>query len=69
MKKILKIISLAFVCSFMVFLNSCKLIGKDGVDGKNIEIQTSDTHIQWKYEDETNWNKFIALEVLKRDIE
>ncbi|NLN50818.1 MAG: hypothetical protein GX149_04270, partial [Acholeplasmataceae bacterium] len=69
MKKILKIISLALVCSFMVFLNSCKLIGKDGVDGKNIEIQTSDTHIQWKYEDETNWNNLIALEVLKSDIE
>ena len=29
--------------------------GKDGVDGKKIELQVNDTHIQFRYEGDTEW--------------
>jgi hypothetical protein len=41
------------------FLNSLK-----GTDGKNIELQTSSTHIQWR-EDGGVWNNLVTLSSLK----
>lgn len=45
--------------------------GKDGIDGTNgtdgreIELQTSKTHIQWRYVGELKWKDLIALKELK----
>ena len=33
-----------------------------GVDGKQVEFNVSDTHIQWRYVGEADWNDLIALE-------
>lgn len=39
--------------------------GAKGEDGQEIELQKSDTAIQWKYADDTNWTDLVALEELK----
>ncbi|MBQ7226918.1 MAG: glycoside hydrolase family 3 C-terminal domain-containing protein [Clostridia bacterium] len=39
--------------------------GAPGADGREIEIQKSATHIQWRYEGETEWKNLVALEDLK----
>lgn len=39
--------------------------GKNGTDGKEIELQTSKTHIQWRYKGELKWKNLIALSELK----
>lgn len=38
--------------------------GKDGVDGKTVEIQTNETHIQWRYAGE-EWQNLIAIADIK----
>ena len=34
--------------------------GKDGADGKTVEVQKTDSHIQWRYEGE-EWQNLVAL--------
>ena len=34
--------------------------GKDGINGKNIEVQRTATHIQWRYEGE-DWQNLVAI--------
>lgn len=36
--------------------------GKDGEDGKKIELQLSETHIQYRYEGDVQWTDLISLE-------
>lgn len=36
-----------------------------GTNGKEIELQKSTTHIQWRYVGDTNWNNLVALSDLK----
>lgn len=38
--------------------------GIDGSDGRAVLFQTSETHIQWRYEGETVWNNLISLNLL-----
>jgi len=35
--------------------------GADGADGREIELQKSATHIQWRYEGEDAWTDLVAL--------
>lgn len=35
--------------------------GAAGADGRDIELQKSATHIQWRYEGETEWKDLVAL--------
>ena len=35
--------------------------GIQGIQGKNIELQTSTTHIQWRLTGDVNWNNLIPL--------
>ena len=44
-----------------------KNIGNGGSGSKMIELQKSDTHIQWKYADEEVWQDLIAIQELKGD--
>ena len=42
--------------------------GSNGVNGKNISLQKSTTHIQWKVNDDVDtWHNLVALEDLKGD--
>jgi len=36
-----------------------------GQDGREVELQTNDEYIQWRYEGEEEWNNLIALEELE----
>lgn len=38
--------------------------GPDGADGKEIQIQKTATHIQWRYSGDAAWSNLIALEEL-----
>ncbi len=38
-----------------------------GVDGREIELQKSETHIQWRYEGDEDWTNLVALSELKGD--
>jgi hypothetical protein len=40
------------------------LPGTPGADGREIELQTSATHIQWRYVGETTWLNLIALSAI-----
>ena len=40
-------------------------VGPQGVAGKQVVFNVSDTHIQWKYNGNANWNNLIALSKLK----
>lgn len=42
-------------------------VGVDGEDGREVEFQTSSTHIQWRYVGEAEWNDLVALDSLKGD--
>jgi hypothetical protein len=42
-------------------------IDNDGRDGREIEIQKTNTHIQWRYAGEPTWTNLIALSELKGD--
>lgn len=35
--------------------------GTKGADGKQIQLQANETHIQWGYVGESNWNNLIAI--------
>ena len=35
--------------------------GTPGADGRNIELQTTSTHIQWRYVGDANWTNLVAL--------
>ncbi len=39
--------------------------GKDGQNGKQIELRTTQTYIQWSYVGENSWNNLISLEAFK----
>lgn len=39
--------------------------GEPGEDGREIEIQTTETHIQWRYEGDEEWEDLIDLDELK----
>lgn len=39
--------------------------GQDGDDGREVELQKSATHIQWRYVGEETWNDLVALVDLK----
>ena len=39
--------------------------GANGKDGTEIELQTTDTYIQWRYVGTVNWNNLIALSLLE----
>lgn len=41
--------------------------GANGLDGKNIELQKSSTHVQWRVQGVGAWNNLIALSELKGD--
>lgn len=41
--------------------------GADGDNGKEIEMQVSETHIQWRYVGAGSWTNLIALASLKGD--
>ncbi len=41
------------------------LDGKDGINGREIELQTSSTHIQWRYKGDILWKNLIAIEKLR----
>lgn len=56
--------------SFQDKLDKGDLIGKDGVDGKSIELRKKDELVQWRYVDETqgadeNWRLLCALDDLR----
>ena len=36
-----------------------------GVDGREVELQTNSTHIQWRYSGESEWRNLIELERLE----
>lgn len=39
--------------------------GDPGIDGREVEFNTSDTHIQWRYVGESEWKDLVALSTLK----
>lgn len=39
--------------------------GADGADGREVELQKSATHIQWRYEGDGSWQDLVALADLK----
>lgn len=39
--------------------------GTDGEDGREVQFQTSSTHIQWRYVGEATWTNLVALSTLK----
>jgi len=41
--------------------------GVDGTDGKEIELQKTATHIQWRYVGDVTWNNLVALTDIKGD--
>lgn len=43
------------------------ITGPQGVAGKQVEFNVSNTHIQWRYVGDTTWNNLIALEDIKGD--
>lgn len=41
--------------------------GSNGIDGKEVELQKSITHIQWKYDTDISWTDLIAISELRGD--
>ena len=39
--------------------------GEDGEDGREVQLQKSATHIQWRYEGEAAWTNLVALSELE----
>src|SRR5690606_25890654 len=39
--------------------------GNDGVDGRNVELQKSITHVQWRWVGDASWVDLVALAELK----
>ncbi|AEJ81585.1 tail fiber protein [Erwinia phage vB_EamP-S6] len=42
-----------------------ELVAPAGANGKSVELRKSDTHLQWRVQDEAEWNDLIALSELK----
>ena len=40
-----------------------------GLDGKQVEFQTTSTHIQWRYVGETDWKNLISINELNKEEE
>ncbi len=38
--------------------------GEDGADGREVELQASETHLQWRYKGDTEWTNIIELSAL-----
>jgi hypothetical protein len=38
--------------------------GAPGADGREVELQTTDTHVQWRYEGDVAWTNLIALSAI-----
>lgn len=45
-------------------VNAGLVVGKAGKDGNEVEINVSDTHIQWRYREETTWIDLVELDSL-----
>lgn len=48
----------------LIDLSTCTTAGEDGTDGTNgreIELQTSATHIQWRYVGDVAWTNLVSL--------
>ena len=41
------------------------VVGKDGFDGREVEFNVSDTHIEWRYVGEDTWTDLVSLDLLK----
>lgn len=41
--------------------------GADGVDGREVDIQRGDTHIQWRYSGDASWTDLLAMSDIKGD--
>ena len=54
---------LLILSGFAIF--AFALVGCEDVEEREIEFQTTDTHIEWRYEDEDEWNELIALDELE----
>jgi hypothetical protein len=39
----------------------------NGADGRNIELQSNSTHIQWRYVGDVTWTDLVALEDLQAE--
>jgi hypothetical protein len=37
------------------------LTGAAGADGREVELRKTETHVQWRYEDEAEWTDLVAL--------
>ncbi|MGN0960897.1 MAG: dockerin type I domain-containing protein [Christensenellales bacterium] len=48
-----------FEGTYEEWLESIK--GENGLDGREVEFNVSDTHIQWRYRGEVNWTNLISL--------
>ena len=46
-------------------INEPIVSGEPTENGKQVELQKNDTHIQWKYTDEDEWKDLISIEELK----
>ncbi len=38
--------------------------GSPGADGREVELQTTETHVQWRYEGESAWTNLVALSAI-----
>jgi len=45
--------------------STVKVSGMNGDDGREVELQTSQTHIQWRYVGDQAWQDLVALSTLK----
>ena len=54
-----------FISHFLSSPGASPGTGQDGQDGREVEFQTSSTHIQWRYVGEANWTDLIALSELE----
>lgn len=45
--------------------STVKVSGMDGDDGREVQFQTSQTHIQWRYVGDQAWQDLVALSTLK----
>lgn len=41
--------------------------GAPGADGREVELQATETHVQWRYEGDVGWSNLVALSELKGD--
>jgi hypothetical protein len=38
--------------------------GSPGADGREVELQTTESHVQWRYEGESEWTDLVALSAI-----